>query len=59
MIRWLRERPWIWLALLFLGFLGLWFWYFGFAARNAPPPFDEAKLKAALRARALSERDTP
>jgi uncharacterized membrane protein len=59
MMRWFRDRPWLWFAALFLGFLALWFWYLGFASRNAPPPFDEARLKEALRARALSDRDTP
>jgi len=32
----LRRHPWLPLAALFLGFVGLWLWWLGFAARHAP-----------------------
>lgn len=33
---WITKRPWIWIILVFIGFVSLWAWFVVFAIRNAP-----------------------
>jgi len=41
---WLGQRPWIWIIVFFLLFMGAWAGLITIAVRNAPPPIEPASL---------------
>lgn len=41
MWKWFAKRPWIFIILFFLAYVGAWAGLIVFAVKNSPPPFEE------------------